>query len=71
MVARLVRDQEVVGSSPVTSTKKRHCIFAMPFLYSKTRKSSACMREVLLMKKKRRSEGKKEGEKARIEKSKK
>ena len=29
------------------------------------------MREVLLMKKKRRSEGKKEGEKARIEKSKK
>ena len=49
--------QEVVGSSPVTSTKKRHCIFAMPFLYSKTRKSSAGMRESLLIKKKRRSEG--------------
>ena len=31
MVARLVRDQEVVGSSPVTSTTKKRRVFALRF----------------------------------------
>ena len=33
MVARLVRDQEVVGSSPVTSTKKKNSAFMRGFSF--------------------------------------
>ena len=37
MVARLVRDQEVVGSSPVTSTTKKRRVLPFAFLFLRTR----------------------------------
>ncbi len=37
MVARLVRDQEVVGSSPVTSTTKKRRVLPFAFSFLRTR----------------------------------
>ena len=43
MVARLVRDQKVAGSNPVTSTKKRPEIFGFPvFSYANCTKRRFC-----------------------------